>query len=165
MPMSLTLDGETLSLDILALSPTLRVRLDGVQHAASETPTPHSACVHLTVDGVTHEVWRVIDGERMHVRVGGRTWSVLLEDLLALDAEGSESDEVKAAMPGVVVAVRVAVGDRVTAGQTLLVIESMKMQVALTAPREGVIAAVQVTDNESFQKGAVLVALSPETAP
>lgn len=165
MPMSLTLDGETLSLDILALSPALRVRLAGVQHAASETPTPHSACVHLTVDGITHEVWRVIDGERMHLRVGGRTWSVLLEDLLAPDAEGSGSDEVKATMPGVVVAVRVAVGDRVSAGQTLLVIESMKMQVALTAPREGVIAAVQVTDNESFQKGAVLVALSPETAP
>lgn len=165
MPISLVLDGEVLSLDVVALRPALRVRLAGALHDGVETPTAHPACVQLTVDGITHEVWRVIDGERMHLRVGGRTWSVLLEDLLAPDAEGSGSDEVKAAMPGVVVALRVAVGDQVTAGQTLVVIESMKMQVALTAPRDGVVAAVHVTDNESFQKGAVLVALEPETAP
>jgi len=68
-------------------------------------------------------------------------------------------DEVKAPMPGKVLEVRVADGDTVEAGQKLLVLEAMKMEHALTAPRDGVIEAVNVKAGAQVTDGAVLVRL------
>ena len=165
MAIDLSLDGEACSLEILALKPTLRVRLDGRVHEICEAPGAEPSCFDLSVDGVRYEVWRVIDGERLHLRLDGRYFSVVLDDPLAPGRGAAGSDAVQASMPGVVVAVRVADGEAVEAGQTLLVIESMKMQIALTAPRAGTVAKVHVAPNETFQKGALLVALAAEATP
>ena len=51
---------------------------------------------------------------------------------------------VKAPMPGKVLSVNVKAGDRVTKGQTLVVLEAMKMEQSLTAPRDGVVEAANV---------------------
>lgn len=165
MATHLTLDGEDCSLEILALKPRLRIRIDGRTHDVEETPGVDPACVEVSIDGTPHEVWRVIDGERLHLRVKGRNFSVVLDDPLAPGRGAAGSDMVQANMPGVVVAVRVVEGETVDAGQVLLVIESMKMQVALAAPRAGIIAKVHVAPNDTFQKGALLVALEAEAAP
>jgi 3-methylcrotonyl-CoA carboxylase alpha subunit len=165
MAIHLMLDGEDCALEILNLKPTLRICIEGHAHEVQETPGADPACFELSIDGVRHEVWRVIDGERMHLRLGGRNFSVVLDDPLAPGRGGAGSDTVQASMPGVVVAVRVAEGEAVEAGQVLLVIESMKMQVALSAPRAGTVAKVHVAPNDTFQKGALLVALEAEITP
>jgi 3-methylcrotonyl-CoA carboxylase alpha subunit len=165
MAMHLTLDGEDCALDILDLKPILRICIDGQAHEVQETPGTDPACVELSINGVRHEVWRVIDGERMHLRLGGRNFSVMIDDPLAPGRGAAGSDTVQASMPGVVVAVRVVEGEAVEAGQVLLVIESMKMQVALSAPRTGIVAKVHVAPNDTFQKGALLVALEAEATP
>jgi biotin carboxyl carrier protein len=64
-------------------------------------------------------------------------------------------------MPGTVIAVAVAPGEAVTQAQVLVVIESMKMQSEITAPRAGTIASVHVAVGDVFERGATLVALSP----
>jgi biotin carboxyl carrier protein len=56
----------------------------------------------------------------------------------------------------------VAPGDEVAAGQVVAVIESMKMQTEIKAPRDGVVERVPVSVGESFGQGAPLVALVPE---
>jgi len=165
MAMHLTLDGEDCALDILDLKPILRICIDGQAHEVQETPGTDPACVELSINGIRHEVWRVIDGERMHLRLGGRNFSVMIDDPLAPGRGAAGSDTVQASMPGVVVAVRVVEGEAVEAGQILLVIESMKMQVALSAPRTGIVAKVHVAPNDTFQKGALLVALEAEATP
>ncbi len=60
-------------------------------------------------------------------------------------------------IPGRVAAVTVAVGDAVTAGQTLLVVEAMKMQNELRAPRDGVVERVSVGVGETIDLGDLLV--------
>jgi len=65
-------------------------------------------------------------------------------------------------MPGTVQAVHVAAGDQVTAGQVLVVIESMKMQSEITAGRDGVVERVLVDVGDTFDRGAALVALEAE---
>ncbi len=65
-------------------------------------------------------------------------------------------------MPGKVVAVRVAAGDDVTAGQVVAVVEAMKMEMPLTAPRDGRVARVVATVGEMVDAGVAVVELEAE---
>jgi biotin carboxyl carrier protein len=65
-------------------------------------------------------------------------------------------------MPGTVISIAVAAGDEVTAGQTLVVIESMKMQSEMVASRDGRVERIHREVGETFDRGDALVALEPE---
>ena len=65
-------------------------------------------------------------------------------------------------MPGTVIDILVKKGDAVTKGQTLLVIESMKMQTGILSARDGIVAEVPLAKGQTFDKGALLVRLEPE---
>ncbi|RMG12809.1 MAG: acetyl-CoA carboxylase biotin carboxyl carrier protein subunit [Planctomycetota bacterium] len=64
-------------------------------------------------------------------------------------------------MPGVVVELRVAEGDRVEAGQVLLILEAMKMQNEIAAPADARVAAVRVQTGDAVAGGDVLVEFAP----
>jgi pyruvate carboxylase subunit B len=68
---------------------------------------------------------------------------------------------VKAPMPGLVVRVEVAAGQRVETGAGLVVVEAMKMENELRAPRPGVVETVHVAAGQAVEKGAALVTLGP----
>jgi biotin carboxyl carrier protein len=76
-------------------------------------------------------------------------------------AGGAAEDVAEAPMPGVVIAVHVKEGQSVTAGETLMVIESMKLETAIKAWRDGAVAAVHVGVGQTFQRGTPLLALAP----
>ena len=65
-------------------------------------------------------------------------------------------------MPGLVKQVRVAAGATVSKGDALAVLEAMKMEHTLTAPRDGMVAAVNVGEGEQVKDGDLLVSLEPE---
>ena len=65
-------------------------------------------------------------------------------------------------MPGRVTAVRVEAGQRVKRGEELLVVEAMKMENALRAPRDGVVRAVHVSPGDMVVPGRPLVELEAE---
>jgi biotin carboxyl carrier protein len=73
---------------------------------------------------------------------------------------GSGPFEVRAMIPGRVAGVAVTVGDLVTAGQTLVVVEAMKMQNELRAPRDGTVERVSVGVGETIDLGDLLVVLT-----
>ena len=66
---------------------------------------------------------------------------------------------VTAPMPGKVLAVKVKVGDSVTSGAPVLVLEAMKMENDIVAPKYGKVVAVNVKAGDSVESGAVLVSL------
>lgn len=66
---------------------------------------------------------------------------------------------IKAPIPGLVVKVLVAEGDEVAAGQTLVILEAMKMENELRAPRPGVVATIKAKPGNSVNQGDVLVTL------
>ena len=68
-----------------------------------------------------------------------------------------------APMPGSVLATNVAVGDEVTKGQILLILEAMKMEHKITAPRKGKVAEVHVAVGDQVPNGAMLVVLEEES--
>ena len=67
--------------------------------------------------------------------------------------------EVRAIIPGVVVAVSVAAGDQVSAGQQLLVVEAMKMQNELRSPRDGVVGRLPVGERQTIEVGDLLAVI------
>lgn len=67
---------------------------------------------------------------------------------------------VSSPLPGVVVGVKVAAGDKVTKGQHLVIIEAMKMENEIAAPRDGVVAKVLVSKGASVESGAPLLTLA-----
>ncbi|MBS1894632.1 MAG: ATP-grasp domain-containing protein [Actinobacteria bacterium] len=104
------------------------------------------------------------------VRDGGAVW-VLDRDVGAVRysalAGGADSARVgeaslEAPMPGTVVQLRVEPGDTVAAGETLVVLESMKMEISIAAPRDGSVAEVLVAAGDQVDRGAVLIELAEE---
>ena len=117
----------------------------------------------LDVDGVAKRAWIAVCGDRIHVHVDGRSWVVEAIDELAESGAGSagSADTAEAPMPGTVVRVLVAVGDAVKRGQTLVVIESMKMETSIVAWRDGVVATIHRPLGATFDRKAPLVTLEP----
>jgi acetyl-CoA/propionyl-CoA carboxylase, biotin carboxylase, biotin carboxyl carrier protein len=78
-------------------------------------------------------------------------------------AAGGEAS-LEAPMPGTVVQLRVEAGATVTAGETLVVMESMKMEISIQSPRDGVIETVLVAVGDQVDRGATLIELTEEEA-
>jgi biotin carboxyl carrier protein len=103
----------------------------------------------------------VVDGWRFEVEVDSERRARLRERARrgGRDAAGGGPAEVHAMIPGVVVAVAVVPGDAVTAGQRLLVVEAMKMQNEVRAPRDGIVGRVAVGERRTIEVGDLLLVL------
>lgn len=72
---------------------------------------------------------------------------------------GSSAGAVKAPLPGIIVAVNVKVGDAVKKGQTIAVLEAMKMENSIQAPTDGTITAISVNPGDSILEGVTLLTI------
>ena len=82
-----------------------------------------------------------------------------IRDLSAASAAPVGPAPILAPMPGMIVRVSVKAGDRVEAGQGVVVMEAMKMENELRATATGVVKSVEVSAGMAVEKGALLVAL------
>jgi biotin carboxyl carrier protein len=162
MTQRLMLDGVAAELHLLASRPVLRLRIGEKDHEIVEALLVDGS-FEITIDGRTHRGWRYAAEDAVHVRLDGRTYVVGIDERgVAGDGGRDARNEVRADMPGTVVAIHREIGSAVEEGEALVTIESMKLQVTLVAPRAGTIAHIAVDANQSFDRGAVLVALAPE---
>ncbi|HEY3335491.1 MAG TPA: biotin/lipoyl-containing protein [Candidatus Limnocylindrales bacterium] len=104
----------------------------------------------------------LVDGFRFEVEVESERIASLRERASRGRAAGVHGGplDVRAIIPGKVVSVSVAAGEAVTAGQQLLVVEAMKMQNELRAPRDGTIERVGVAPGVNIEVGDLLVVIS-----
>jgi len=132
----------------------------GAQQHAAACVRGSDGRMRVTVDGLscTVQACRVADG-RWHVQVGAT--DVWLKDAsfepAAGGSSGNQAMELKAPFNGKVIAVKVSAGESVKRGDTLLVIESMKLEHAVCATREAVVAAVSVEPGQQTAPGQVLL--------
>ncbi len=116
----------------------------------------------LTVAGRRTEVVITACGDDVFVHLDGESYQLRYQhplDRLAAQAGGNAENQILAPMPGSIVSVAVAAGDAVSKGQTLLVMESMKMETTLIAPRDAVVASVSFEAGQTFDRDAVLLIL------
>ena len=105
-----------------------------------------------------------VGGGLTRARVLGRSFTVRLENELHLrlglpqgrELGGQAKVEVRAPMPGLVVALQVQAGDRVQVGSTLLILEAMKMENEIRSLHDGTIGEVCVHEGSSVEKGELL---------
>ncbi len=99
------------------------------------------------------------------VQAGGRSFSIKLVDPRRLrgtagrDHHGDGAAEIRAAMPGKVVTILLQAGRTVVKGEGVLIVEAMKMQNELRAPKDGTIKDVRVEEGSTVSAGDVLVVI------
>ncbi|WP_326668146.1 acetyl/propionyl/methylcrotonyl-CoA carboxylase subunit alpha [Streptomyces canus] len=134
--------------------------LEPVTHHSRGTHTVTDAQVTVTLDGVRHTFHRAGDW----VGRDGDAWQVRDHDPVAASLTRSGhagADSLTAPMPGTVTVVKVAVGDEVAAGQSLLVVEAMKMEHVISATHAGTVAELDVTAGTTVAMDQVLAVIAP----
>jgi 3-methylcrotonyl-CoA carboxylase alpha subunit len=105
------------------------------------------------------QVYRL--GEQVHVFGAGGATQITVIDLLAhAGVAQHEAGRLTAPMPGKVVSFAVQVGDKVSRGQALAVMEAMKMEHTIAAPADGVVAEILYAPGDQVQEGAELLTLA-----
>jgi acetyl/propionyl-CoA carboxylase alpha subunit len=164
MSYEMLLNERDVALDIVSRKPALTIRHGGRAHEVKEQSAPRGAFT-VTIDGHSHNGFRALVGDEVYVRIGARTFIVgLPQALLRAHSKGKGADELRADMPGTVIAHHGEAGQAVKAGDRLITIESMKLQVSLVAARDGVIDTYHVPAETAFDRGALLVSLVAETS-
>ncbi|MFI0743376.1 acetyl/propionyl/methylcrotonyl-CoA carboxylase subunit alpha [Streptomyces sp. NPDC021100] len=94
----------------------------------------------------------------------GDTWHVLDHDPVAAGgaSAAAHAGALTAPMPGTVTVVKATVGDTVTAGQSLLVVEAMKMEHVIAAPHDGTVTELDVTPGSTVAMDQVLAVVAPD---
>jgi acetyl/propionyl-CoA carboxylase alpha subunit len=142
-----------------------RMHLDNRSLPVSLDRVAGDACV-LRIGDAQQEAVIAIDGDVVHIHLDGNTWTVRYTDpILRHVRHGGSSveDIAQAPMPGVVITVHVAEGQAVARGDTLLVIESMKLETAIKAWRDGIVATLHIAPGQTFDRAAPLVTFAPES--
>jgi acetyl-CoA/propionyl-CoA carboxylase biotin carboxyl carrier protein len=115
------------------------------------------------LDGVRHTFATVPDGTWLGR--DGDVWQVRDHDPVAASltrAGHAGADSLTAPMPGTVTVVKVAVGDEVAAGQSLLVVEAMKMEHVISAPHAGTVTELDVSPGTTVAMDQVLAVIAPK---
>jgi acetyl/propionyl-CoA carboxylase alpha subunit len=157
-------DGE-LSVEILDRGDTVVVNGQAYHVDMYEIGSP-SLC-SLLVDNRSYEILIEPHGDALKVLLEGRLYNVRVEDeerhrlskLVRPHVTPQEDLPVQTPMPGMVVSVAVKSHQRVTTGDLLVVLESMKMENELRAPRDGVVRALSVAAGDLVEAGQVLLML------
>lgn len=120
----------------------------------------------LNVDGRQTRAYVAADGDARYVGLDGATWTLVKVDprRRAQRGRGGAGDStLVAVMPSLVLDVLVSQGDAVEKGDVLVLLEAMKMEIRLTAPRAGRVEAVNCRAGEVVQRGQMLVTLAQPT--
>ncbi len=97
-----------------------------------------------------------INGHQQTVKLKDR-FDLLLEKMGISNAATAKVNSIKAPMPGLIVGISVQPGDTVSKGDSVLVLEAMKMENLIKAPGDGIVKAIKVTKGDRVEKGQVLI--------
>jgi len=120
------------------------------------------ARVRIQLGGRDYTADVLLEGESAYVFLDGATHVLTRNDPLAHAGEeaGEHAGDMSAPMPGKIIAIHVAAGDKVEKGQPLLVMEAMKMEHTITAGADGEVAEIFHAIGDQVTEGAVLIALA-----
>ena len=148
--------GENYALDVAPLGEGFQVRF-GEQTAEVHFARGADGQVVFILDGRKVETHVSADGKRRWVSFGGQTWMLEKTSGVARGAGGgTASGRLLAPMPGQVRAVNVSLGDAVEKGQTLLILEAMKMEIRIQAPMDGVVGRLAIVEGQTVEREELL---------
>jgi len=162
-------DGETLTVSISRTETGYRLEMDG-ETVPVDCRAVGGGVRSLIIDGDSYETATMTGREGMDVYVSGDVFHVRVTDELWARAETTGGaaggrEQVVSPMPGAVVRIEVEPGQVVAPGDTVAVVEAMKMQNDLAAVTGGRVESIHAKPGDVVEQGTVLVVLGPEPAP
>ena len=144
---SILLDGTPFNWDISAIGPnTFHIIKDNKSYTAEVVQADYQAKIlTFKINGVTQTI-----------SIKDR-FDVLLDKLGMSDANAQKVNDVKAPMPGLILAIKVQPGQEVKKGDPLMILEAMKMENILKSPGDGVVKAIKVQERQNVEKNQVLI--------
>jgi biotin carboxyl carrier protein len=131
-----------------------QVRVDGVEVAA--VPLMDGA---VRVGEQAATAWVAAAGDARWVFLDGRTYVFEVQKGRTARRHAGHHESLTAPMPATVRRINVAVGDRVKRGDTLIVLEAMKMELPVKAAADGVVELINCRESELVQPGTTLIEL------
>ncbi len=143
------------------------VSVDGKVYEVDFESVSGQPVYSLIVNGRSHESYIYQGDDNWQVLLRGRLYPVTVEDerekRLRAAARGGVAEtgdfHLRAPMPGLVVAISVTEGQSVKKGQVILILESMKMQNEIKAPRDGTIGRIRVKAGETVEQKQMLLSV------
>ncbi len=144
-----------------------QILVNGVRHQIDFQQLPESGTLSLLLDNrsleaiveAREDAWEVLlRGELYSVRVHDER-SYRLSQARGELVEDAAELAIRSPMPGLILDVLVAPGDHVARGDTVVILESMKMENELRTSRDGLVRRVSVTNGESVEKNQTLVVI------
>lgn len=143
------------------------LRVNGEPRQIDFLPFDDSALFSIIMDNVSHDVLVEERNNQYEVLMRGRLFTVDVQDersqLMSSRRSGQVVDSgeisIRAPMPGLVVAIPVSEGQEVKGGQTVVILESMKMQNELKAPRDGTVQRISAEAGQSVEQNKLLVTI------
>ena len=165
MQIGLKQRNEHFSVELHREAGSYRIRVGDQEHRVELIAIEPGSWI-LVFDGRRQRVDIVHQGKQRLVSVGGETYRFESESGVAggHDVGNVATPEISAPMPGKVTQVLVKPGDRIAAGDGLLILEAMKMENRLTADAAGVVAEVKVAAGDMVNGGQVLLVLRYDEA-
>lgn len=157
------LGDQTFKVEIEDIGKSLyRVSVDANEFLVDGKKTGHSN-YSLIVDNRSFEVEVDVSEDEYRVLVDGRNYHIQLVDERRMRLGGFQSgiqlegrQEISVPMPGKVIAVLVAEGDRLEKGQGVVIVEAMKMENEVRCPISGEVKEIRVKAGDAIEAGAVL---------
>lgn len=162
MRLTLRHNQDHVRVDLQAEGGQYHVAIDGAEHTAT-VQYLDDATLLIVVDGQQHRVDLARAGRERFVAVGGEVYHFVAESgTSAHPVAAVASPEIVAPMPGRVLQVLVQPGDRIAAGDGVLILEAMKMENRLVAEAAGRVSEVRVVAGDMVEGGQVLAVLAYE---
>ena len=162
MRLALAVNGAEKEIDIVAPVPECRFRLGGVERLALVTQV-EPGVYSILLDGRVYEACTDRTPRRLVVVVAGERFEVEVRDPRSWSRKSVSGSQgvatLSAPMPGKVIRVLVATGDAVEAGQGVLVVEAMKMQNEIKAPRSGHVVSLVAREGATVAAGEPLATI------
>ena len=126
---------------------------------------------HLINDSKSIEVvceFADFNKKKYIININGNSYPVQISNELDIQIKemgfsvgnSKKANDIKAPMPGIILNVSVTEGQEVKEGDTLLILEAMKMENAIGAPKDGIIKTIHLNGNSAVEKGALLIEMA-----
>jgi biotin carboxyl carrier protein len=162
--MKITFENHTLDLTPSGKGFTVRAGNEtaSVEIIRSDRAQAGAGKLELLIDGKRVTAYVSSDNANRWVTIAGQTFVLTRSSGARRGGHGHQytAGELTAPMPGQIRALNVSEGDAVTKGQTLLVLEAMKMEIRVQAPLDGVVKKLSVKQGQTVEREQILIEIT-----
>jgi len=154
--------NKTYEVDITEKDKSFFININGERNYQINEYISHSNHTLLILNGELRNVYIAKDNDKTYVAIDGEYYllePVKIEKKKEAVAVGDKSNFVVSPMPGLLVKIPVKIGDKVTSGTTLAIVEAMKMQNELRAPIDGIVSKINFKEGDQVDAFVPIVEL------